>query len=63
MLYIFLITFITIPKENIRFADTALGFLLGNMLSMIVNWAFRTSKSASDEKKAKLENEQDKKGE
>jgi hypothetical protein len=30
--YIFIITFITIPKENIRFADTAQGFLLGSVL-------------------------------
>lgn len=30
--YIFIITFVAIPKENIRFADTAQGFLLGSVL-------------------------------
>jgi hypothetical protein len=32
MVYIFLVTFIPIPKENIRFADTALSFLLGTVI-------------------------------
>jgi hypothetical protein len=35
-LYTFLITFIEIPKENVRFADTALGFLLGTVVSGVL---------------------------
>src|SRR5688572_28755590 len=31
--YLCAITFIVIPKENVRFADTILGFLLGTLLS------------------------------
>jgi len=54
MVYIFFTTFITIPKENVRFADTAVGFLLGTCMPLLINWAFRTSKSAQDEKFAKL---------
>lgn len=33
LLYTLLITFCHIPKENIRFADTSQGFLLGSALS------------------------------
>lgn len=32
-IYIFCITFVSIPEKNIRFADTAQGFLLGTVLS------------------------------
>lgn len=31
--YVFCITFIAIPEKNIRFADTALGFLLGTVMA------------------------------
>lgn len=47
-LYIFLITFIAIPQENIRFADTVLGFLLGTLISTIVYYFFGTSKSSNE---------------
>ena len=36
MLYIFAITFIGIPKENVRFADTSQGFFLGTILGSII---------------------------
>lgn len=32
-IYIFAITFISIPEKNIRFADTAQGFFLGTVLA------------------------------
>lgn len=32
MVYIFLITFLKIPQENLRFADTTQGFLLGTVV-------------------------------
>lgn len=41
--YIFLITFYPIPEQNIRFADTVLGFLLGTLLSTVVTFFFGTS--------------------
>ena len=42
-LYITAITFIEIPKESIRFADTILGFLLGTVISQIVAFFFGSS--------------------
>jgi hypothetical protein len=35
-IYTYLITFIRIPEKNIRFADTAQGFLLGTVLTGIL---------------------------
>ena len=46
--YIFLITFISIPEANVRFADTTLGFLLGTIVATIINYFFGSSKSSSD---------------
>ncbi len=37
-LYVVAITFIPIPKENIRFVDTSLGFLLGTVLGSCINY-------------------------
>lgn len=42
--YIFWITFGTIPAANQRFADTILGFLLGTVVSTVVYFFFGTSK-------------------
>ena len=44
--YIAAITFFTIPTDNIRFADTILGFLLGTIISTIVQFFFGSSKSS-----------------
>lgn len=38
VLYNFLVTFLPIPKENLRFADTAQGFFLGTLISAIVSY-------------------------
>jgi hypothetical protein len=38
ILYVFLITFSTIPQESVRFADTILGFILGTVISTIINF-------------------------
>jgi len=46
--YVFLITFLTIPEANVRFADTTLGFLLGTIVATIINYFFGSSKSSSD---------------
>jgi hypothetical protein len=43
MLYIFLVTFSTVPKENMRLADTILGFLLGSVLATILQFFFGTN--------------------
>jgi len=42
-LYITAITFFEIPTDNVRFADTCLGFILGSMFSPVVGFFFGTS--------------------
>lgn len=46
MLYVVGITFIKIPQENIRFADTVLGFLLGTIIAQIVAFFYGSSRSS-----------------
>ena len=41
--YIALITFVSIPTANVRFADLILGFLLGTVISTIINYMFGSS--------------------
>jgi len=48
MLYIFLITFTTIPDLNVRFADTILGFLLGTVVATILNFFLGSSASSKE---------------
>ncbi len=42
--YILAITFVPIPKENIRFADTILGFVLGTLIATLINFFFGSSR-------------------
>jgi len=42
-IYIGVITFATIPAENVRFADTCLGFVLGSLLAPVIGFFFGTS--------------------
>lgn len=51
VVYIVWITFFTIPADNVRFADTILGFLLGTVVSTIIN--FFLGSSASTQKVSK----------
>jgi hypothetical protein len=46
MLYVCLVTFLPIPKENVRFADTILGFLIGTGAAQIINYFFGSSASS-----------------
>lgn len=48
LLYIFLITFLTIPDNSIRFADTILGFLLGTIIAQMFNFFFGSSKQSKE---------------
>ena len=41
--YIFLITMVTIPETNVRFADTVLGFILATVVATILNFFFGSS--------------------
>lgn len=45
-LYIIGVTFLEIPKENVRFADTVLGFLLGTMVATIIAYFFGSSRQS-----------------
>jgi hypothetical protein len=47
MVYISWITFGTIPIASVRFADTILGFLLGTIVSTIINFFFGSSSGSS----------------
>jgi len=47
--YITAITFFDVPKENVRFADTVLGFLLGTVVTSVLNFYFGSSKSAHNQ--------------
>lgn len=47
-LYIAGITFWTIPADNVRFADTILGFLLGTIVAQIVAFFFGSSRSSQN---------------
>jgi ammonia channel protein AmtB len=41
--YIGFVTFATIPADNVRFADTILGFLLGTVIATILNFFLGSS--------------------
>jgi hypothetical protein len=43
ILYIGFITFGSIPPDNVRFADTILGFMLGTVVATIINFYFGSS--------------------
>ena len=45
-IYIACVTFMAIPKDNIRVVDTIIGFLLGTLISTIVNFFFGSSSSS-----------------
>ena len=48
VVYLFMITFVTIPAANVRFADTVLGFLLGTVIATVINYFYGSSKSSAD---------------
>lgn len=48
---IFFLIFGNIPQENIRFADTILGFMLGTIVGQIITFFFGSSKGSSDKQK------------
>lgn len=51
-IYILWITFGTIPQQNVRFADTILGFLLGTIIATIITFFFGSSQSSKNKDSA-----------
>jgi hypothetical protein len=49
--YIILITVADIPEKNIRFVDVILGFIMGTVVSTILNFFFGSSQSSKDKTK------------
>ncbi|NRA61198.1 MAG: hypothetical protein HRU25_09895 [Psychrobium sp.] len=45
VVYIACITFLTIPEESVRFADTILGFLLGTVIATMLNYFWGSNNS------------------
>jgi len=45
--YLGFITFGTIPEDNVRFADTILGFVLGTLVSTIIGYFYGSSRGSS----------------
>jgi hypothetical protein len=54
-LYIAFITFGTIPPDNVRFADTVLGFLLGTIVASVMNFWLGSSGGSKDKDKALID--------
>jgi hypothetical protein len=50
--YIGCITFSTIPDQNVRFADTILGFILGTVVATLLNFWFGSSIGSKDKAEA-----------
>jgi hypothetical protein len=52
IIYVGAITFGSIPQANVRFADTILGFILGTIISTIINFFFGSSVSSKSKTEA-----------
>lgn len=50
-LYVFLITFLEVPEQNQRFADTVLGVVISMVLTTVYNYFFGSSKGSSDKQR------------
>lgn len=59
-LYIGAITFLPIPKENIRFADTALSFLMGTVVGGAYGFLVTGSAINYEKKSSNPENKENK---
>ncbi len=53
MLFIGGITFVGVPEDSVRFADTVLGFLLGTLIAAIIQFFFGSS--SSDQERGRRE--------
>lgn len=49
--YIGAVTFMDIPEQNVRFADTILGFLLGTVVATVLNFWLGSSVGSKEKDK------------
>jgi len=49
--YIILITTYNIPEKNLRFVDVVLGFIMGTVVSTLLNFFFGSSQSSKEKTK------------
>jgi hypothetical protein len=47
-LYLFMVTFLDVPKENIRIVDTSIGFVMGTLMSAVLQYYLGSSKGSAD---------------
>jgi hypothetical protein len=59
--YIGFITFGYIPEQNVRFADTILGFILGTLVATIVQFFYGSSKGSQEKTQALVKQVEDEK--
>lgn len=52
--YIIIITTASIPEKNIRFVDVVLGFIMGTVVSTMLNFFFGSSQSSKEKTKELL---------
>lgn len=63
-IYIACITFVAIDPQNVRFADTIIGFILGTLVSTIINFFYGSAHGSTDKQetiKEVLHNQMDNK--
>lgn len=46
LLYVIALTWLPVPANNVRFADTSLGFLLGTVIATVINFFFGNSETS-----------------
>ena len=46
LLYVIALTWFPVPANNVRFADTSLGFLLGTVIATVINFFFGNSETS-----------------
>jgi hypothetical protein len=43
-----MVTFLDVPKENIRIVDTSIGFVMGTLMSAVLQYYLGSSKGSAD---------------